>query len=211
MVANILDDSEIVPSNSIEILRLFKEFRTYIWSMILHPWHEVENDFDKSEALVKGIVEISQGSKAKYEVDKKSGLLKLDRVVFAAFHYPINYGFIPQTLGEDGDPLDILVLSQIPIQPLCLVKTKVIGYMEMIDNGEKDEKIIAVAQGDMSVSHINSIEELPENYKLEMKHFFSEYKTLSKKTVIVDEFLPANAALRIIEECIERYEKKFKK
>lgn len=190
---------------------VFKDIDTYIWSMILHPWHEVEHDFDKKNALVKGIVEISQGSKAKYEVDKKSGLLKLDRVVFAAFHYPINYGFIPQTLGEDGDPLDILVLSQVPIQPLCLVKTKVIGYMEMLDNGEKDEKIIAVAQGDMSVSHINSIEELPENYKLEMKHFFSEYKTLSKKTVVVDEFLPAKEALRIIEECIERYEKKYKK
>lgn len=179
--------------------------------MILHPWHEVEHDFDPQNALVKGIIEISQGSKAKYEVDKKSGLLKLDRVVFAAFHYPINYGFIPQTLGEDGDPLDILVLSQVPIQPLCLVKTKVIGYMEMLDNGEKDEKIIAVAQGDMSVSHINSIDELPENYKLEMKHFFSEYKTLSKKQVVVDEFLPADAALQIIEQCIDRYSKKYNK
>ncbi len=179
--------------------------------MIAHPWHEVDHDFKKSEARVKGIVEISQGSKAKYEVDKKSGLLKLDRVVFAAFHYPINYGFIPRTLGEDGDPLDILVLSQVSIQPLCLVKTKVIGYMEMIDNGEKDEKIIAVAEGDMSVAHINSVEELPENYKLEMKHFFSEYKTLSKKTVVVDEFLPAYQALDIIEACIARYENKFGK
>lgn len=178
--------------------------------MILHPWHEVENDFDPQNRMVKGIVEISQGSKAKYEVDKKSGLLKLDRVVFAAFHYPINYGFIPQTLGEDGDPLDILVLSQIAIQPLCLVKTKVIGYMEMLDSGEKDEKIIAVAEGDMSVSHINSIDELPENFKSELKHFFQEYKTLSKKQVIVDEFLPASDALEIIEQCIDRYNKKFK-
>ena len=211
MRANILYRIEILTSIRTEMRGVFKDIDTYIWSMILHPWHEVEHDFDKKNALVKGIVEISQGSKAKYEVDKKSGLLKLDRVVFAAFHYPINYGFIPQTLGEDGDPLDILVLSQVPIQPLCLVKTKVIGYMEMLDNGEKDEKIIAVAQGDMSFSHINSIEELPENYKLEMKHFFSEYKTLSKKTVVVDEFLPANEALRIIEECIERYEKKYKK
>jgi inorganic pyrophosphatase len=211
MRANILYRLEIRVSICTEIQGVFKGFQAYIWCMILHPWHEVEHDFDKKNALVKGIVEISQGSKAKYEVDKKSGLLKLDRVVFAAFHYPINYGFIPQTLGEDGDPLDILVLSQIPIQPLCLVKTKVIGYMEMLDNGEKDEKIIAVAQGDMSVSHINSIEELPENYKLEMKHFFSEYKTLSKKTVVVDEFLPAKEALQIVEECIKRYKKKYKK
>ncbi|MFY8137927.1 MAG: inorganic diphosphatase [Flavobacteriales bacterium] len=178
--------------------------------MIKHPWHEVGHDFDKKKAQVKGIIEISQGSKAKYEVDKDSGLLKLDRVVFAAFHYPINYGFIPQTLGEDGDPLDILVLSQIAIQPLCLVKTKVIGYMEMLDSGEKDEKIIAVAEGDMSVSHINSIDELPENFKSELKHFFQEYKTLSKKQVIVDEFLPAADAMEIIEQCIDRYNKKFK-
>ena len=178
--------------------------------MIKHPWHEVEHDFDKQKAQVKGIIEISQGSKAKYEVDKKSGLLKLDRVVFAAFHYPINYGFIPQTLGEDGDPLDILVLSQIAIQPLCLVKTKVIGYMEMLDSGEKDEKIIAVAEGDMSVSHINSIEELPENFKSELKHFFQEYKTLSKKQVIVDEFLPSADAMEIIDQCIDRYNKKFR-
>jgi inorganic pyrophosphatase len=177
--------------------------------MILHPWHEVDHDFNREKAQVKGIVEISQGSKAKYEVDKKSGLLKLDRVVFAAFHYPINYGFIPQTLGEDGDPLDILVLSQVAIQPLCLVKTKVIGYMEMIDTGEKDEKIIAVADGDMSVAHINSIDELPEYFKQELKHFFQEYKTLSKKEVIVDEFLPAADALDIIDSCIKRYKEKY--
>jgi inorganic pyrophosphatase len=177
--------------------------------MILHPWHEVDNDFDKEIAQVKGIVEIPQGSKNKYEIDKKSGLLKLDRVVFAAFHYPINYGFIPQTLGEDGDPLDILILSQMPIHPLCLVKSKVIGYMEMIDNGDKDEKIIAVAAEDMSVSHMNNIEDLPEAYKQELKHFFQEYKTLSKKQVIVDEFLPKKDALIIIESAIKRYKEKY--
>ncbi|MEZ4799069.1 MAG: inorganic diphosphatase [Flavobacteriales bacterium] len=179
--------------------------------MIHHPWHEVENDFNPENATVKGIIEIAQGSKAKYEVDKKTGLLKLDRVVFAAFHYPINYGFIPQTLGEDGDPLDILILSQVSIQPLCLVKAKIIGYMEMIDNGEKDEKLIAVADGDMSVSHINDIHKLPENFKSELKHFFSEYKTLSKKQVIVDEFLPTDKALKIIQESIIRYQEKFVK
>lgn len=179
--------------------------------MIHHPWHEVENEFDLENGRVNGIIEISQGSKAKYEVDKKTGLLKLDRVVFAAFHYPINYGFIPQTLGEDGDPLDILVISQVPIQPLCLVRAKILGYMQMIDNGENDEKLIAVAEGDMSVSHINSISELPENYKSELKHFFSEYKTLSKKQVIVDEFLPTENALKIIQESITRYQEKFAK
>jgi inorganic pyrophosphatase len=179
--------------------------------MIQHPWHEVANDYDASSASVRGLIEISRGSKAKYEVDKKSGLLKLDRVVFAAFVYPINYGFIPQSLGDDGDPLDILVLSEVSIQPLCLVDTKVIGYMEMIDSGQGDEKIIAVAKGDMSVSHINSIEELPENFKLELKHFFLNYKTLMNKEVRVEKFLGVEQAKTVIEKALINYQKTFPK
>lgn len=179
--------------------------------MILHPWHEVEPEFNKDEAHVRGIIEISRGSKAKYEVDKKSGLLKLDRVVFAAFHYPINYGFIPQSLGDDGDPLDILVLSEVSIEPLCLVNAKVIGYMPMVDNGEGDEKIIAVAEGDMSVSHINEIDELPENFKSELSHFFANYKTLLKRKVEVADFKPREAALQIIERSLNHYANTFSK
>ncbi len=179
--------------------------------MMQHPWHDAGHNFIKEKATVDGLIEIPRGSKAKYEVDKPSGLLRLDRVVFAAFVYPINYGFIPQSLGDDGDPLDILVLSEVSIQPLTLVKAKVIGYMEMIDQGQRDEKIIAVADGDMSVSHINSIEELPENFKAELKHFFSNYKTLSKKEVIVDEFKSCNEALQIIEKSLEHYKQKYAK
>jgi inorganic pyrophosphatase len=179
--------------------------------MILHPWHEVSPDFQKDAATVNGIIEISRGSKAKYEVDKKSGLLKLDRVVFAAFHYPINYGFIPQSLGDDGDPLDILVLSEVSIEPLCLVKAKIIGYMEMIDSGEGDEKIIAVAEGDMSVSHINSIDELPQNFKSELKHFFMNYKTLLNKKVEVDEFKSKDDALKVVARALDNYQDKFAK
>lgn len=177
--------------------------------MIQHPWHEAENFYDKENGTVRGIVEISRGSKAKYEVDKKSGLLKLDRVVFAAFVYPINYGFIPQSLGDDGDPLDILVLSEVSIEPLCLVDTKIIGFMEMIDSGQGDEKIIAVASGDMSVSHINEIDELPENFKSELKHFFLNYKTLMKKEVKVDSFRGKKEAQLVIEKALLMYQKNF--
>lgn len=179
--------------------------------MTQHPWHEVDHDFQKENKKVNGIIEISRGSKAKYEVDKKSGLLKLDRVIFAAFTYPINYGFIPQSLGDDGDPLDILVLSEVSIEPLCLVKAKVIGYMQMIDSGQGDEKIIAVADGDMSVSHINSIEELPANFKAELKHFFLHYKNLLNKTVLVDDFLGTEAALEVIAKSIENYKTHYPK
>ncbi len=179
--------------------------------MILHPWHEAEHHFNKKNASIDGVIEISRGSKAKYEVDKPSGLLRLDRVVFAAFAYPINYGFIPQSLGDDGDPLDILVLSEVSIEPLCLVKAKVIGYMEMIDSGQGDEKIIAVAEGDMSVSHINSIEELPANFKAELKHFFLHYKNLLNKEVLVEDFKGKAEAIAVIEKSIVNYQKKFPK
>lgn len=179
--------------------------------MILHPWHEVENQFDPANATIRGLIEIPRGSKAKYEVDKKSGLLKLDRVVFAAFVYPINYGFIPQTLGDDGDPLDILVLSEVSIEPLCLVDSRIIGYMEMRDSGQGDEKIIAVARGDMSVSHITSVEQLPQNFMLELKHFFLNYKTLMKKEVVVDQFRDVEAAKVVIKNAIVNYQKTFPK
>lgn len=177
--------------------------------MIQHPWHEVSNNLDLSDGLVNGIIEIPKGSKAKYEVDKTSGLLKLDRVIFAAFVYPINYGFIPRSLGDDSDPLDILVLSEVSIQPLCLVRARVIGYMEMIDTGQYDEKIIAVAEGDMSVSHYNDITELPENFMDELKHFFLNYKTLSGKEVRVDKFKGKAEAMEIISKSITNYNEKF--
>ena len=111
---------------------------------VLHPWHGAHYG-ENAPAVVNGLIEIPQGSRSKYEIDKETGLLKLDRVIHSSFHYPINYGFIPQTLGHDGDPLDILVLSSQSIHPLCLVEATVIGNMQMIDSGEADDKIIAVA------------------------------------------------------------------
>ena len=112
-----------------------------------HPWHGAHYG-DKAPEVVNGLIEIPQGSRAKYEVDKATGLLRLDRVIYSSFHYPINYGFIPKTLGQDGDPLDLVVLCSQSIQSLCLVEAKVIGNMQMIDQGQQDDKIIAVLKGD---------------------------------------------------------------
>src|ERR671929_2282093 len=129
---------------------------------VKHPWHGV--DYGKNAPKeVTALIEIPQGSRSKYEIDKDTGLLKLDRVIYSSFHYPVNYGFIPRTLGLDNDPLDILVLCSQSIQPLCLVEATVIGNMQMIDSGEYDDKIIAVATKDPSVNHINDIDALPKH------------------------------------------------
>lgn len=126
-------------------------------------------------------------------------------------YYPLNYGFIPQTLGEDKDPLDIVVLTQVSVVPRCLIPSKVIGVMRMIDRGEADDKIIAVAEQDASVSHIRDVSELPEFFRIELKHFFENYKTLENKKVVVDEFLGAAQAYPIIERSIQYYKETFRK
>ena len=130
---------------------------------VLHPWHGAHYG-DNSPQTVNGLIEIPQGSRTKYEIDKTTGLLKLDRIIYSSFHYPINYGFIPQTLGLDGDPLDILVMCSESIQPLCLVEATVIGNMQMIDTGVADDKIIAVATKDPGVNYITSVDELPKHF-----------------------------------------------
>jgi inorganic pyrophosphatase len=126
-------------------------------------------------------------------------------VIHSSFHYPINYGFIPQTLGDDKDPLDILVLSGISVQALCIVEARVIGVMQMIDSGDADDKIIAVAHTDPSVNYINNIEELPDHFFNELRHFFEEYKKLEDKTVVVDQFQDKATALHIINDALKLY------
>lgn len=177
--------------------------------MVQHPWHEVSTGKNPPE-FVNGIIEIPKGSRAKYEIDKESGLIKLDRVIYASMYYPLNYGFIPQTLGEDHDPLDIVVLTQVSVVPRCLIPSKVIGVMRMIDRGEADDKIIAVAEQDASVSHINDVSELPDFFKVELKHFFENYKTLENKIVKVDEFGGKKEAYDIIKQSIDFYRLKFR-
>lgn len=177
---------------------------------VLHPWHGASYG-DKAPAQINGLVEIPQGSRAKYEVDKTTGLLKLDRVIYSSFHYPVNYGFIPQTLGYDGDPLDILIICSQSIQPLCLIETAVIGNMQMIDAGKQDDKIIAVVVNDPSVNHIKSMEELPSHFLAELRNFFEQYKVLENKKVMIDNFQDRATALRIINDAIDLYKQTFKK
>ncbi|HEY0655728.1 MAG TPA: inorganic diphosphatase [Chryseosolibacter sp.] len=177
--------------------------------MIKHPWHETSIGKNPPQK-VNAIIEIPKGSRAKYEVDKESGLIKLDRVIYASMYYPLNYGFIPQTMGEDHDPLDIVVLTQVSVVPLCLIPSKVIGVMQMVDRGEADDKIIAVAEDDPSVSHINDVSDLPEYLRAEVTHFFENYKTLENKKVVIDQFLSKDRAYKIIEESIRYYKENFK-
>ena len=175
---------------------------------VLHPWHGAHFG-PIGPTIVNGLIEIPQGSRSKYEIDKETGLLKLDRVIYSSFHYPINYGFIPQTLGHDNDPLDICILSSQSIQPLCLVEATVIGNMQMIDSGEADDKIIAVAAQDPSVNYIRDIDELPKHFFNELKNYFEQYKVLENKQVEIKEFQNKSTAFEVINEAIELYKQKF--
>jgi len=175
---------------------------------VLHPWHGAHYG-DGAPQTVTALIEISQGSRTKYEIDKKTGLLKLDRIIYSSFHYPVNYGFIPQTLGLDNDPLDILVISSQSIQPLCLVEATVIGNMQMIDTGDKDDKIIAVAAKDPSVNHIKDVSELPRHFFNELKNYFEQYKVLENKQVQIDNFQNKEEAFLVITEAIDLYKQKY--
>lgn len=175
-----------------------------------HPWHGVHYG-EHAPQIVNALIEIPQGSRAKYEVDKATGLLRLDRVIYSSFHYPVNYGFIPKTLGQDNDPLDILVLCSQSIQSLCLVEANIIGNMQMIDQGQVDDKIIAVASKDPSVNHYQNINDLPQHFLLELRNFFEQYKVLENKKVEIDNFQDKETAFRIINEAISFYKESFGK
>lgn len=175
---------------------------------VLHPWHGADYG-DKAPQIVNALIEIPQGSRSKYEIDKKTGLLRLDRVIYSSFHYPVNYGFIPQTLGKDGDPLDILVMCSEAIQPLCLVEAYVIGNMQMIDTGLIDDKIIAVAIKDPGVNYIKNLEEVPPHIFKVLKNYFEQYKVLENKKVEINDFQEKEIAFEIIRESIESYKKKY--
>ena len=175
-----------------------------------HPWHGIYPG-SETPVYVRSFIEIPKGSKGKYELDKDSGVLRLDRVLFSSVHYPANYGFIPQTYCDDHDPLDILVICSIDVYPMCIVEAKVIGAMEMIDDQEKDAKIISVARNDMSVNYINELSELPPHTLVELRRFFEDYKKLEHKNVTVEEFVNRERAYEIIDDSLKLYKVTFLK
>ncbi len=172
----------------------------------MHPWHDISVG-EKAPDYLTVIIEIPKGSKTKYEVDKASGLIRVDRILYSSAHYPANYGFVPQTYCEDNDPLDILVLGQDPMVPLSILTAKPLGVMKMIDQEEPDDKIIAVHADDPEYRNYASIDELPSHRLLEIKHFFEDYKILEQKKVIVEGFLGVKEALQIITHALECYRK----
>ncbi len=171
---------------------------------MIHPWHDVTPGEDIPQEF-NAIIEIPFGSSVKYELDKESGLIKLDRVLYSAVYYPANYGFIPQTLAEDHDPLDVLVLCQETVVPLTLIHARTIGIMTMIDQGEKDHKIIAVATDDPEFNSYREAAEMPSHRLTMLRRFFQDYTQLEGKVVEVDEILPSKAAFPIIEDALTRY------
>lgn len=171
-------------------------------------WHDVSPRRILPEDFI-AVVEISKGSKKKYELDKETGLIILDRILYTSTHYPANYGFIPRTYADDHDPLDVLILCSQPIEPLTLVRCYPIGVISMIDGGHNDEKIIAIPFGDPTYNGYNNIDELPSHVFDEMSHFFQVYKALENKTTAVQEVNKRDKAIEIITAALENYIEKF--
>jgi inorganic pyrophosphatase len=171
---------------------------------MIHPWHDVTPGEDIPQEF-NVVIEIPSGSSVKYELDKASGLIKLDRILYSAVYYPANYGFVPQTLAEDDDPLDVLVFCQETVAPLTLIHARTVGLMTMIDAGRKDHKIIAVATEDPEYNHFREADEMPPHRLTMLRRFFQDYKMLEGKAVEVDDIQSAEAAFPVIEDALHRY------
>ena len=175
----------------------------------MHPWHDVDLG-DQIENGFRAVIEIPKGSKVKYELDKHTGLLWLDRVLYSAVHYPANYGFLPQTYCLDNDPLDVLVLGQEPVVPLCILRAKAIGVLTMVDDKGPDDKIIAIHADDPEYAHYRDISELPPHRLLELERFFLDYKVLEHKAVSVGDMRGPAEAARTIRDAVDLYRRKIK-
>jgi inorganic pyrophosphatase len=171
-----------------------------------HPWHEVTPG-ENLPLEFMSVIEIPMGSSVKYELDKQTGLLKVDRILYSAVYYPANYGFIPQTMAEDDDPLDVLVLCQEPVAPLTLVKARAIGLMTMLDSGKRDHKVLAVAMDDPEYNGFREAAELPPHRLQMLRRFFQDYKALENKEVEVADFEPSVFTEPVIKDALERYSK----
>ncbi|KMZ57832.1 Inorganic diphosphatase [Zostera marina] len=173
-------------------------------SVAAHPWHDLDVGSD-APSTFNCVIEISKGSKVKYELDKKTGLIKVDRILYSSVVYPHNYGFIPRTLCEDNDPMDVLVLMQENVVPGAFVRARPVGLMPMIDQGEKDDKIIAVCADDPEYKHITDIKQLAPNRLHEIRRFFEDYKKNENKEVAVNDFLSVSAAIEAIQYSMDLY------
>jgi len=175
----------------------------------MHPWHDVQLG-DHPERHFRAIIEIPKGSKVKYELDKRTGLLSLDRVLHSAVHYPANYGFLPQTFCEDEDPLDVLVLGQEPVFPLCILRAKAIGVLPMRDEKGQDDKIIAVHIDDPEYAHYGDIAELPPHRLRELQRFFLDYKVLENKAVNVENLRGRLEAEEVVRDAARLYQERIR-
>ena len=171
-------------------------------------WHDISPKRINADDFIC-VVEISKGSKKKYELDKETGYIILDRILYTSTHYPANYGFIPRTLGDDNDPLDVLLLCAEPLEPLTLVRAYPIGVISMIDNGRNDEKIIAIPFDDPNNNQYTNIDQLPSHVFDEMRHFFTVYKSLEKKETAVNEVQNREIAISVIKTAIDNYIENF--
>jgi inorganic pyrophosphatase len=170
----------------------------------MHPLHDILVT-DAIEEFVPAVIEIPQGSKIKYELDKRTGLLMLDRVLYSSVHYPANYGFIPQSHADDDDPLDIMVLMQEPVVPLTIIRARPIGGISMRDDKGIDDKIIAVAIDDPAFSHLSEVRDLPGHLTREMQRFFEDYKALENKMSIVEGLYGRENALKVVRAALAQY------
>lgn len=175
-----------------------------------HAWHDISPG-ENLPLEFRAVIEIPSGSSVKYELDKQSGLIKLDRVLYSAVYYPANYGFIPQTLAEDDDPLDVLVFCQEAVVPLTLIYARAIGLMTMIDGGKRDHKVISVATNDPEFNSYKEAAEIPEHRLAMLRRFFLDYKQLEGKAVEVDDIQPSTHAMPIIQDSLNRYSEQRRK
>ncbi len=173
----------------------------------MHPWHDIPVDGSTLDGTILVVIEVPKGSKVKYELDKQTGFMKVDRILFSSVVFPANYGFIPQTYCGDGDPLDVLVLGQEPVLPLSIITAQPIGLMKMLDQGAEDDKVIAVHAHDPEYAFYNSIDQLPPHRMIEIRQFFESYKSLERKIVTVERFLGKEEAWMAIRSALVLYKR----